>query len=70
LSQLHKRRDELVEKLVTRADRSTDLEVRRHEFDQLQRIADQMSQRLEEMDVETSGSDRIRQLQSARISPE
>jgi hypothetical protein len=70
LSQLHKRRDELEQKLVSRADRSTDLEVRRHEFEQLQRIADQMRQRLEQMDVEGSGMDRIRQVQQAVASPE
>jgi hypothetical protein len=38
-------------------------------LDQLQRIADQMSIKLEMMDIEAAAPDRIRQLQRAVVGP-
>jgi hypothetical protein len=70
LSALHKRQEELEKKLTSRADKSSDLETRQRDLDQLQRIAGEMSQRLEVLDIESSGPDRIRQVQPAVISAE
>jgi hypothetical protein len=70
LSELHKRQEELEKKLTSRADQSSDLEARQRDLDQLQRIAGEMSQRLELLDIEASGLDRIRQVQQAVVSAE
>lgn len=70
LTQLHKLQDELEKKLTARADRSADLELRQRDLEQLQQITGDMSQRLEQMDIEASSPDRIRQVQAAVPSPE
>ena len=68
--QLHKLQDELEKKLTARADRSADLELRQRDLEQLQQIAGDMSQRLEQLDIDASSPDRIRQVQAAVPSPE
>jgi hypothetical protein len=70
LAALHRRQDELEKKLTSRAERSTDLEFRQRDLEQLQRIAGEMSQRLEQMDIEASSPDRVRPVQRAVVSPE
>jgi hypothetical protein len=70
ISQLRDRQAELEKRITTRAEKSTDLETRRRELEQLQRIADEMSLKLEQLDAEATAPDRIRQIQAAVASPE
>ncbi len=70
LSQLRKNRDEQWAQLHREVERSTDLETRKRDLDQLQSIATEMSTRLEWLDLDASAPDRIRQVQPAVISPQ
>ncbi|HEX4415274.1 MAG TPA: hypothetical protein VH107_16700 [Lacipirellulaceae bacterium] len=70
LAQLRKNRDERWEELRKDTERSADLETRKRDLDQLQSIAAEMSTRLEWMDIDANAPDRIRQVQTAIISPQ
>lgn len=68
LAQLRKRQADLGKEISDRALRVADLELRKDEIEQLQRVANDMSLKLEQLEVELSGSERIRLLQPAVLS--
>ncbi len=69
IAQLRKRQDELEQQIRASSETSVDLQERLHEVEQLQRIADDMTLRLESMDIEKEGMpDRIRLIQPATAS--
>jgi succinoglycan biosynthesis transport protein ExoP len=61
--------DEKMETLHGRLERSIELDGRERELDQLQQIADDMSIKLESLDIEANAPDQIRQVQPAVPSP-
>ena len=69
IKQLRDRQAGLAKELARRAEVSSDLETRKRELDQLQRISDEMSVQLEQLDFESSGPSQIQQVQPAVISP-
>jgi hypothetical protein len=69
IKQLKDRQAGLAKELAKRAEKSTDLETRKRELDQLQTISDEMSVRLEQLDLESSSPSQIHQVQPAVISP-
>jgi hypothetical protein len=70
LSELRKNRDARWAELSKEAERSADLETRKHDLGQLQSLSDEMTIRLEWLDVDANAPDRIRQVQPAVISPQ
>lgn len=69
VEQLRGRQEELEKKVKASSETSVDLQVRTHEVEQLQRLVDDMTMRLEAMDIEMRGApDRIRLLQPAMAS--
>lgn len=70
VAQLREAQAELAKKIRSSAEKSADLEVRQKELERLQRIADEMSVKLEMLDIEANRPEQIHQLQSAVISPE
>jgi hypothetical protein len=69
IEQLRERQTELERKITARAEKSVELMMRERELDQLQRIADEMSIKLEKMDIEANAPERIRQIQQAVVGP-
>jgi polysaccharide biosynthesis transport protein len=69
ISQLKSRQTELEKLLTRRAEKSADLETRRQDIDQLQSISNEMSIKLQRLDIAANSPDRIRQVQPAMISP-
>ena len=70
IAQLHERQVELEKKLTSRAEKSTDLQIRHDDLKQLQRISNEMSAKLQQLDIDASSPDRVRQMQPAVISAE
>jgi hypothetical protein len=70
MNQLRERQAELEKKITSRAERSSGLELRQRRLEQLQRIASEMSDKLQQLDIEASSPDRIRQVQAAVPSPQ
>ncbi len=67
IAQLEKRHSALMEKLKSRVDKSVDLETRKGELDQLQKIAGDMSVKLEMIEIESVAPARIKQIQQAVV---
>jgi succinoglycan biosynthesis transport protein ExoP len=67
IEQLLKRQDELMTTIRKRSEKSVDLSTRKSELDQLQRIANDLSLKLETMDIDMQSPSRIRQVQPAII---
>lgn len=70
LDQLRKRQNELTKEVSKRNVRSVELETRGEELKQLQQIANDMSFKLEQMDIDKQLPNRIRQVQQAVIGPQ
>ena len=70
IEQLRQRQAELEKNITSRAVTSVELTRRQRELDQLQRIADEMSLKLERMDIEANAPERIRQIQQAVVAME
>jgi hypothetical protein len=68
LAQLHKRHAELAKQISERSMRSADLAIRKDELTQLQKVTNEMSSKLEQLELDVSGPERIRMLQSAVLS--
>jgi polysaccharide biosynthesis transport protein len=68
LDQLRKRQIELTKDTSRRNERSVELETRGEELKQLQQIANDMSFKLEQLDIDKQLPNRIRQVQSAVIN--
>jgi polysaccharide biosynthesis transport protein len=68
VEQLAKQKTGLTAELASRVERNADLETREEELKQLQQIANEMSVKLERLDIEASSPDRIRQRQQAVIA--
>ena len=69
IAQLRNRQDELEQQIRTSSETSVDLQQRLHQVEQLQRVADDMTVRLEAMDIERDGTpERIRLIQAAAAS--
>jgi hypothetical protein len=69
MEQLRTRQDELLKNLERRSQRSVDLETRKEELKQLQTIANDLSVKLEKMDIEAAAPARILKIQPAVIEP-
>ena len=67
IEQLLKRENELMRTIQKRSEKSVDLSTRKSELDQLQRIANDLSLKLETMDIDSQSPSRIRQVQPAVI---
>jgi hypothetical protein len=67
MDQLHKRQSELLKTIQKRSEKSVVLTTSKSELDQLQRIADEMSTKLEKLDIDSQSPARIRQVQPATI---
>lgn len=67
LTQLREQQSEFAKELTRRVERSTDLEVRQRELEELQKIAGDMSVKLQALDIEASAPSRIAQIQPALI---
>ena len=67
IEQLLKRQNELMRTIQKRSEKSVDLSTRKSELDQLQRIANDLSLKLETMDIDSQSPSRIRQVQPAII---
>ncbi len=67
IGQLRERQAELEKKIMSRAEGSVELTTRQRELDQLQRLADEMTDKLERLDIEAQAPDRIRQVQPAVV---
>jgi hypothetical protein len=67
LEQLRKRQNELEKDISKRNVRSVDLETRGEELKQLQQIANDMSFKLEQLDIDKQLPNRIRQVQPATV---
>jgi hypothetical protein len=65
IQELEKRREELEQQLSSRVERSTEMEARQRDLDQLQQISNQLSVKLEVMDIESQAPDRIQLIQRA-----
>jgi beta-lactamase regulating signal transducer with metallopeptidase domain len=65
IAQLSKRQEDLEKKIMSRSQSSVDLAQRRRELEQLQRIADDLSAKLELMDIEDNAPNRIERIQGA-----
>jgi hypothetical protein len=70
LEQLRKQKSELEKTIQASTARSVELETRGEELKQLQSIANDMSVRLESIDIDLETPPQIRQVQPATISPE
>jgi hypothetical protein len=70
IKQLSERQASLEQSLTTRGEKSVEMTIRERELALLQRIADEMSIKLEKMDIEANTPERIRQIQPAVVSPE
>jgi hypothetical protein len=70
IAQLKEQQSDLVKRLTARAERSTEMETRKRDLERLQQIAGELSVRLEQLDIEASLPDRIRQVQAAAVSSE
>ena len=70
MAQLRKRQSELENDTRNRSERSVDLRHAKSELKQLQTIANEMSVKLEKMDIDSQLPSRIRQVQQAVIEPE
>jgi len=69
IEQLKKRQNELEKAVQNRNEKSVDLETRGEELKQLQQIANDMSFKLEQMDIDKQLPNRIRQVQQAVVEP-
>jgi uncharacterized protein involved in exopolysaccharide biosynthesis len=67
IDQLRKRQDELLTTIRKRNERSVDLSTRKNELGRLQIIADQLSVKLEMMDLDSQLPSRVLQIQSATL---
>lgn len=67
MSQLSKRQNELLKTIQKRSEKSVDLTTRKSELDRLQGIADDLSVKLEKMDIDKQLPNRIRPVQPATI---
>jgi hypothetical protein len=65
ISQLSKRQEELEKKVLERSDTSVDLVRRFREVEQLQKLVNEMSVKLEMLDIEANAPRRIKQVQPA-----
>jgi len=65
IKQLRDKQAAIEQQLTSRVEKSSDLEVRRLDLERRQRIADELTVKLEQMDIDASGPDRIRQVQPA-----
>ena len=68
IEQLLKRQNELLKTIQKRSEKSVDLTTRKSELDQLQRVANELSLKLEQMDIDSQSPSRIRQVQQAVIT--
>jgi polysaccharide biosynthesis transport protein len=68
MTELRKRQTELRKEIQGRTSRSVELETRKEELKQLQRIANDLSLKLEKMDINAAAPPRIRQIQPATVS--
>jgi hypothetical protein len=69
IEELRERQTELEKKITACAESSVELTTRQRDLDRLQHIADEMSVRLERMDIEANAPERIRQIQQALVAP-
>lgn len=70
IAQLRQQQTEVESNIKKSAERSSDLEFRHEDLEQLQRISRDLSLKLEELDIEATAPDQIRQLQPAISSRE
>jgi hypothetical protein len=68
IAQLSKRQEELEQRIIGRSQPSADLSERRRELEQLQRIADDIANKLELTDIEASAPNRIERIQAAVVT--
>jgi hypothetical protein len=68
IAQLRERQAELEKNLTNRAETSIELDARQRDLERLERIADEMSVKLEKLDIEANAPERIRQIQQAVLS--
>ena len=66
-ARLSKRQNELLKTIQKRSEKSVDLTTRKSELDRLQGIADDLSVKLEKMDIDKQLPNRIRPVQPATI---
>jgi hypothetical protein len=69
IDQLRERQAELEKRIASRSENSVELTLRQREFERLQRVADEMSVQLEELDIQSQAPDRIQLVQPAVASP-
>ena len=68
IAQLRERQADLEKKLTSQAEKPIDLQTRHDELEQLQRTANEMSTKLEKLDINASSPDSLRQMQPDVIS--
>jgi hypothetical protein len=68
IAELRKRQRELEQRIIARSQSSVDLTTRLREIERLQRIYNELSTKLEVMDVEANAPPRIRQVQPAVVT--
>jgi hypothetical protein len=68
IAQLSKRRDQLEQKIISRSEPSAELSERQRELERLQRIADELSTKLELTRIEVDSPNRIERIQHAVIT--
>lgn len=61
--------EESMKKLTSRIEKSVDLEIRQNKLQQLQEIANDMSIKLESLEIEANAPDQIRKVQDAVAAP-
>ncbi len=69
IEQLQKRQFELEKDVVRHAEKSVELITRKNELEQLQNVANEVSMRLEKLDIDAEAPSQIRQVQAAVIEP-
>jgi hypothetical protein len=68
IAQLKNRQEKLGEQIFDRDERSVDLTMQKSNLDRLQKVADELSLRLEMLDVDASAPSRIRLIQPAVVT--
>lgn len=70
IEQLRERQSELEKRITSRGEKSAEMSLRKVELEQLQKIANEMSTKLEKMDIEAQAPPRIEQRQPAVVGPD
>ncbi len=65
IEQLRKRQNELEQSIMARSETSTDVTIRLREIEQLQKLVNEMSMKLEILDIDANAPSRIRKIQPA-----